>query len=563
MRTIGICFVVGTAALVAGCSSIVPKPLATQEVATQARADREVATRDVEPIRGPLSLEEALARALKYNLDRRTRMMEEALALSQLDLSRYDMLPKAVLAAGYNHRSEYATTRAIDSVTGQPSLANPSISSDRNHRTVDLGFTWSILDFGLSYYGARQNADRVLIAAERRRRAMHLLMQDVRTAFWRAAGAQKLRDDVRSAIRLAEEALEDARKAEAERVRSPLDSLRYQRQVLENVRLLESIEQDLSTARVELAHLINAPLAYDLRIEEPRESLSRRLLEQAVEQMEETAILNNADLREQFYGAEIARTEAKKILLRLFPNLTFGLSLKYDDDRFLVHHRWNEAASQLSWSLVNLLAAPAQKRFAEAGVQLADQRRVATQMAVLAQVHVARLQYASAYQQFVRADAIYNVDERINRIILAGERVQTQSKLDRVSSHTTTILSLLRRYQALALVHSAASKLQATMGIEPLVPSVQDSSLQDLTAVAREFLRQTQGEDPPATPAPAPARTPGRSSERDAAQPLLVENTRPQRMVERGGLNLKLDEELGSSRRVDFVTFRRERPLGD
>lgn len=548
---VGITFLLSLVLLVSGCASVAPRPLAVEAVRSQAASDRAKAADGVEPIRGPVSLEEAIARALKYNLDRRIKMMEQALALSQLDLSQYDMLPKAVLAAGYQHRSEDATTRAIDSVTGAPSLANPSISSAANHRTLDLGFSWSILDFGLSYYTAQQNADRVLVAAERRRRAMHLLIQDVRTAFWRAASAQKLRGNVRGAIDLAEEALVDARKAEAERLRSPLDSLRYQRQVLENVRLLEAIDQDLSTARVELAHLINAPLAVNLQVEEPRDSLNRRLLDQAVEQMEETAVVNNADLREQFHGADIARLEARKVFLRMFPNLSLGLNFKYDDDRFLVHHRWNEAASQLSYSLINLLSAPAQKRFADAGVELADQRRMATQMAVLAQVHVARLQYASAFQQFNRADAIYQVDDRINRIILAGEQARTQSKLDRVSSNTTTILSLLRRYQALALAHSAASKLQATLGIEPAVPGVQDASLQELTNVAREFLRQTQGDEAPAAPAPRP------SGEREnAPQPAIAEVFRSQRVVSGQGIALRLDAELGASRRGPLALAR-------
>jgi len=493
------------AVAVAGCGTVAPVPFTREDVAAQLQVDRQAAVAGVEPIRGAVSLEEAIARALKYNLERRTRMMEEALALSQLDLSNYDMLPKAALSAGYKHRSEYPTTRAIDSVTGRPSLANPSISSDRNHRTADLGLSWNLLDFGLSYHTARQNADRVQVAAERRRRAMHILIQDVRTAFWRTASAQKLRGDVRAAIELAEEALADARKAEAERIRSPLDSLRYQRQVLENVRLLEAIDQDLSTARVELAHLMNAPLAHDLRVEEPADGANRRLLEQSVDQMEEVALMNNAELREQFYGARIAREEARKVLLRMFPNLSFSVDLKYDDDRFLVHHRWNEAAGQLSYNLLNLLSMPAQKRFAEAGVTLADQRRVASQMAVLAQVHVARLQHASAYQQFVRADAIYQVDQRINQIYAAGEKAQTQSKLDRVSSNTTTILSLLRRYQALALVHTSASKLQATMGLEPAVPGVQDVSLEELKRISRDFVRHAQG-DAPSTPAPqAPA----------------------------------------------------------
>ena len=37
-------------------------------------------------------------------------------------------------------------------MTGLPSLANPYISSDRNHRTADLGFQWNVLDFVLKKY---------------------------------------------------------------------------------------------------------------------------------------------------------------------------------------------------------------------------------------------------------------------------------------------------------------------------------------------------------------------------------------------------------------------------
>lgn len=57
--------------------------------------------KDVEPITGPLTLDEAMARALKYNLDRRSKQMEEALALGQLDVNKYDMLPRVLAQAGY------------------------------------------------------------------------------------------------------------------------------------------------------------------------------------------------------------------------------------------------------------------------------------------------------------------------------------------------------------------------------------------------------------------------------------------------------------------------------
>lgn len=490
----------GFALLLAGCVGMTPHPLTGDEIAKTNQADRQIARSQPDPIAGPVALEEAIARALKYNLERRTRLMEEAIALNQLDVSQYDLLPKLVASAGYSHRSEELVARARDSVTGAPSLANPFISSDRSHTLYDLGLSWNLLDLGVGYYAAKQSADRVLIAVERRRKAMHVLIQDVRTAFWRAASAQKLGGEVRQAIALAEEALADARAAETERLRSPLDSLRYQRQLLENLRLLEAIDQELSTARVELAHLMNAPFDAPLQVIEPADELGRRMLEVPVERMEETAMALNADLREQLYNSRIAREETRKTLMRLFPSLSFSYDLKRDTDSFLVHNRWNQAGVQLSWNLFNLLSAPSQMRLADAGVALADQRRVATQMAVLAQVHLARLQFASAWQQFSRADALWQVDDKINQQVANRERAQAQSKLERVANHTTAILSLLRRYQSLAQAHAAANRLQATLGMELTVGSVQDMSLAQLGAAIGAALKDWHDGNLPALP---------------------------------------------------------------
>ena len=491
----------GVLLLVSGCAQMTPAPVSQNALLAQSRIDRDTARRGVEPINGPLGLPQAMARALKYNLDRRSRMMEEAIALGQLDLSKFDMLPRLMASAGYHHRSEDNTTRAVDSVTGAPSLANPFISSARDHTLSDVGATWNMLDFGLSYVTAQQNANRVLIAAERRRKASHLVLQDVRTAFWRTASAQKLRASIRSSITLAEEALTDARKAEQERLRSPIESLRYQRQLLENLRLLEGIDQELASAQIELASLINAPPGSDLKVLEPAEELGESILEQTIDVLETTAIANNADLREQHYNVRVAQAETRKVYFRMFPNLNLNANLKYDTDNYLVHNSWNETGAQLSFNLLNLASAPAQMRFAQAGVALADQRRVTMQMAVLAQMHLARLYYANALKQFHRADAIWSVDERINQHSANRAQAENQGKLEQVSNNTTAILSLLRRYQALALAHAASSKLQAVLGVEPATDSQVGLPLAQLSAAIEASARlQQQGAGPAAKP---------------------------------------------------------------
>lgn len=488
---------------VAGCASIDPAPLTEGALLQGARTDRKSAEAASEPIRGPLNLEEAIARALKYNLDRRVRLIEESVALGTFEAGKFDMLPRLLAQAGYRSRSEELITRSKDSVTGLPSLANPSIATDRSTSFTDLGLTWSLLDFGTGYYNALQNADRLLVAAERRRKAMHVLMQDVRTAFWRAASAQRLEKDVRDAIALAEEALADARKAEAERVRSPIDSLRYQRQVLENLRLLETAQQELSTARTELALLINAPLGAPLLVAEPDASPSRRILSLPVERLEEVAVARNADLREQFYNARIATQETRKVITRLFPNLSFNYNVKYDSNSFLVHNGWNEAGLSLSYNLLNIFSGPTQMKLAEAGVALADQRRVATQMATLTQVHIARLQYSNALLQLDRAEGIAGIDGKISSLSDNREQARVQSKLEAVAMRATSILSMMRRYQALAQAYAAASKLQMTLGLEPVLESVDDASLGQVgLAVRRADLHWDEGKVPDLPKAP-------------------------------------------------------------
>lgn len=475
------------AALLAGCAPLSPAPVTADEQLRQAADDRAAVSRDVPPLPARLSLDEAIARALKFNLDRRVKLMEQALALKQYEAGQYDSLPRLVAAAGYTARDRDRIANSIDSVTGQPSLANPSISQDRRHTLVQLDLSWSLLDYGLARYNTAQAADRMLAAAEQRRKATHLLVQDVRVAYWRAASAQRLAGEVRTTIQLAEAALADASRAQNERLRAPLDGMRYQRQLIENMRLLESIEQELVPARFELAALINAPALRDVELISDELGQGDPLAASA-EAMEEQALAQNPDLRERAYQRRIAQAEARKVLLRAYPNLTLSVGPRHDTDSFLVENRWNEAGVQVSFNLLNLLALPAQRRAAEGAVDLAEQRRLAAHVAVVAQVHVAREQLASARKQFQRADALWTLDSKIMDQLLRREQAEAGSKLERVAAQTTSIVSLLRRYQALAQVHAATSRLQATLGIDPLPDSSDDLTLDQLRQQVRQRL---------------------------------------------------------------------------
>jgi outer membrane protein TolC len=469
---------VSAMALVSGCA-VVPTPLSDQEFAAKAADDRKAMFLKQEPLlEKPLTLGDAVARVLRYNLDNRSKMMEQAQALNQLDLDRWDLLPKLTTDAGYMNRSDHATTTSRDSVTLEPALSNPYYSMDRDHFTADLTLSWNVLDFGVSYLTAHQDADRALIAEERRRKTVQNLVQEVRQAYWRALAAQELRGRVETSIADADKALKASSQVEAEHLRNPLDALRYQKTLLESLRQLEAINQELSTARNELAALINVAPGTPLVLEKPSaEEMHLPVWSLPVEQMEELAFAHNADLREQVYQERITVDETRKEFLKLLPGISFSAGRDYDSNSFLQNNAWNEAAAKVSWNLLSLVSAPDRIHNAHNNENIVEARRLALRMAVLAQVHVSRQQYENAASQFGRADALFDVERKIAAATAERQENDAQSVLENIGTQTSAIAAELRRYQSLALAQGALGRVEATLGIDPLSSDMSNADI--------------------------------------------------------------------------------------
>ncbi len=64
--------------LLVGCT-VAPEPLGLSERASHLNADRALMFTAQEPINGPVDLPQAMARAIKYNLDARLKLMEEGM----------------------------------------------------------------------------------------------------------------------------------------------------------------------------------------------------------------------------------------------------------------------------------------------------------------------------------------------------------------------------------------------------------------------------------------------------------------------------------------------------
>jgi outer membrane protein TolC len=456
---------VGIVLFLAGCG-VTPRPLTDAERRAEVQTDLKAMFAGQEPLDHPLSLPEAYRRAVKYNLDRRVKQMEEAVAVDGLSVASLDMLPKLTADAGYLNRSNTLAESSTSILTNRQSL-EPSTSTDSNRAISGLSFSWNILDFGVSYFAARQGADRVMIALEHRRKVAQNLVRDVRSAYWRAAAAQVLAGQIDRSIKEAEAALATSRSVENEALRSPVEALRYQRTLLDLLRQLEEVRNRLMIAKTELAQLINLPPGQDIILEIPPDAqLTFEPIDEPIDRMEQVALVRNPDLRELSYQARISVNEVHRSILSLLPGISFNYGPQYDSNSFLVSHWWGEGALRVTWNLMSLLTGAPGVHRARDSVKLAEAQRQAVAMAVLTKLHLAYQQYLDAGKEYGRARTLAEVDERLYAQLSGRAAAEAQNELEPIVAGVASVASSLRRYESYSNMQAALGRLYDTVGID-------------------------------------------------------------------------------------------------
>ncbi len=470
--------------LLPGCT-LHPVPLTMREVGQTVIEDRAALFAGQEAPSGPIGLHEAMARALRYNLEARVQMLEKVVAIADADLSDLNLLPRLAANAGFTSRNLPEATSGY-SLTSDTPTTSYTTSQDLRKSVADLGVTWSILDFGLGYFQARQTADRVLIAGENRRKLAHTQIQEVQAAYWRAVGAQELREEIELILRDAKKSLEDAYQVEQERLRPQLEIMRYQRSLLDIVRQLEALREEMNQARNHLAKLINLPPGAPFTLQEPAEGDARvPTVGMSVEEMEYLALLNRPEIRLEMYNARIGVNETRKAILKLVPNLEFKVGRHYDSNSYAMHSVWDAVGMQVTGNLMRLVAAPGELRLADQQEKLARMRRLAANMAIFTQVHLAWRQYLDTAQKFENADKISRIDQRISRNVALETGNEAQNRLERIRAASQAVISRLQRNKALAEAQNALGMLHVSLGVDLLPDVAPDADLATLTRAVR------------------------------------------------------------------------------
>ncbi|MGA7479578.1 MAG: TolC family protein [Azonexus sp.] len=501
----------GTAVLLSACGSLTPTPYTKGEIKDRIANDRQKMFADQEPVTGPITFHEAAARALKYNLDYRLKLMESALSRSLYDVSKFDMLPRLVANAGYAGRSNTAggISEGIDINTGKPDgtvSLRPSTATEDNRRLAGLTLSWNVLDFGVSYYRAQQKADQILMAEERRRKVVQNVLQDVRNSYWRAVGAQRLIGEVNILIDRTGKALEAAKKAEDQGLLPRLQALSYQRALLDAVSLMNLRRQDLELARAELAALMSLPPGTPMPLADSEDPIVSTLPADT-EALERMALERRPEIMEEWYRKRVTATDIKIAKAQVWPNLSLEAGPLYDSNKYLYNNNWAEVGLRLSLNLIKLLQWPALDQAQADQEQTDDTRRMGLSMAILTQVHVGKQRYELSLSELKFAEEIMRVDGRLLEYAKAAASTSVDSELEVIRAEARSLLARYQRQAAYSNAQAAWGRLYNSVGLDVMPEAIESHDVKTLAAEIKRTMGEwgSVGLRPPGTPAASKA----------------------------------------------------------
>jgi outer membrane protein TolC len=383
--------------LVTGCS-VKSEPISQAEHDAKILEDikSELFPPTVRPIE-PISQQNAIETALRNNLTQLIKKREEALAEGNLELSRWETMPQMDFNWDYTKQS-------------RPSTSDDPLSST----TGSLTLNWNILDFGISYWSAKQKADRVLINRHQRQKATQDLINKTRTAFFRAsttnwleAELYKLKKQLRTAKKNSNQTLESTRD---EKHINDLSAM------IAAEKSLQQVQLKAANARVRLNELMGLPSWRTYRLADPDfprtslpikinlikfKTLSEYFSDSFMVSLEQYALSHRPELWVKNYEQRIKKIETKKALLRLLPGLSFSEGGEYDNDPDNLHSSWAEFGVSLTWDIFKtLFSQRSSVDIAEQEVFLEDLRRLALEKAVMTQARIAYLRLNSTCKTF-------------------------------------------------------------------------------------------------------------------------------------------------------------------
>lgn len=441
---------------------------------------------------GVLTLEMAIARGIKYNLDAKVAQMESYVAKREASLAGLDALPTASLTASRIGRNNPGGSSSRSLQTGVQSL-EPSISTDQYRNTASLDASWNLLDAGLAIARARGASDREKVSMERRRKVFEDVVTAVYAAYWRAAAAQRLQPKIRELIAAANTETKKLDAAVKAGVIPFGDAKTLKGSLLDKRSALMTLQDRLLLAEAGLKALIALPPGARLRLDisdtDWLEGRSLPRLSRSDDALHAIALMHRPEMHEQFLNKSISARNVKLEIFSTFPGASAVLGAKHDANSFLANNDWVDWTFSLTQSITKLLTLPARYQRAKADQALTEKRRQALVAAVMTQVTLARLRFDYLKEFYAAATEVDENSRQLARRAAGFAKTGMMGSPQRVVAEIDAAVTGANRLVAFGDAQEAYAQLVSSLGIDIWSGDGDGVALPEISSAVRRNLQ--------------------------------------------------------------------------
>lgn len=467
-----------------GCS-MGSKPVDVKEQADNVNKDIDNLYGGQDAIKKPISLYDAMARGIKYNIEKRDAVMSEIVASGEIDLKALQLLPSATAGVYANGRNDEQYIRGRSKATGAQSL-EPTQFEDQYTRTANLALSWNTLDAGLGYIRTKEASDKSRAVSERRRKVVQNIAQDIRAAYWKAASAQLLDDHIDGMLKKSRSLAKQLEEAENQKSNKDVGTvLALQKRIYDTMQDLMDERDALATAHIELASLMGLPPSAKFRLDADESKMMAQgsipKLQAQAHELEVLALMIRPEMREHTLLKRVSNRDMHKTVLETFPGIGGILAYNYDDNSFLDDESWTSASVGLTQNIMKIFSLPMRLRDTNNRNAQEDMKRMVTTAAVLTQTNIAYARYEIAQDRYDLLKSMMGVNRRMQEYASAKTEKSVINDAQLLSAQMDSLLTRTRLQLAYAEAQNSFGRIVNSVGLDPLPPNVEGLSVEDMS----------------------------------------------------------------------------------
>ena len=258
-----------------------------------------------------------------------------------------------------------------------------------------------------------------------------------------------------------------------------MDSLLYQKELLDVQRTLQTQQRALINSKNELATLMGLLPNQKFTLTDNDTYLTN--LKMDIQTMEEVALLSRPELMESRYQKRISSKDTRAAMLALIPSLKFNAAYGYTNNNYLFNQDTYEYGASIGGNLFDIFSVGATRKASKANQELIAERHLAIAMTVLSQVHLSNINYDLAIEEYDTAQRYLDVAKRISKQVQNAQKVSRFGELEVIREEASLLVAELRKDLAFSEMQHSIGQIYASIGKDILPENHQNMSIEELS----------------------------------------------------------------------------------